>query len=223
MKKLVTTICCFAASIAFAGPELVSPSNLTIDFGASVLAGTGRQIKIMNVPVVNSSIGTATTYYNADLDFQFLADGRLAAVLTNASVATGPALAPTSSTTNFNPGTYKETQSSCLYTLFAGGIGTDGARAYIMSVNTVSCLLFPNQNIGIAATYSFSTAPAATNPYMTQGSFTTSQYPTVSGSFGTSSFVRNVRLVAAGTAISITGYSEYTGLSNGNTYSFIKQ
>ena len=137
MKKLAACLLCFTSALASAGPEPVAPSSLTVDFGAAAIAGAGRQIKLMNVPVVN---GSTSTYYNADLEFQFLADGRLAAVLTNASVTSGPASLQSSSNFNFLPGIYKEVASGCPWTLSAANIGPDGARTSSFYKTDIKCV-----------------------------------------------------------------------------------
>ena len=217
MKKLVVATFALSATLAFAGPEPVSPSALTIDFGASVLAGAGRIIKVMNVPVVNSN---TTTYYNADLEFQFLVDGRLAAVVSNANVAAGPAVSPSSSTSNFIPGIYKEVSQGCLYTLTASGIGDGGARAYSMAINVNSCFI---SGQGLSKTYSFSTAPAATSPFINSSNTTSiSSFPKIDGSYGLSGDNLNFRAVALGSSLVLSPYSYY-GTPSGGTTTLIRQ
>lgn len=220
MKKLVAAICCLTATLSFAGQELVPPSPLSIDFGASVLSGTGRMIRVTNVPVVNNNV---LTYYNAEFEFQFLADGRLAAVLNNADTASGPALSPTSSTTNFNPGVYKEVSQGCLYTLSAAGIGANGSRTFNMSINVRSC--FVNTGGTLGTTFSFSTAPVATNPFITTGSDRTKTYPNIDGSFGLADANngRNVRALAVGSTVLFTPYEMFSGQPFGSPLTFIRQ
>jgi hypothetical protein len=215
MKKyLAFALCAFATIAAFAGAEPVPPTSLLIDFGASSLSGAGRQIQVTNVPVTN---GSTTTYYNADLEFQFLSDGSLAAVVTSASVAAGPASSQSSSNFNFLPGTYKDAGSGCLWTLSTGGIGSDGARTYTFTKNDLTCYAA----LGWTS-YTWSTAPGPTNSFA-QGSATQRAiYPT-DVAFGLNSSGSGIRAVASGASVSITGYTTATGLAYGNLLSFVKQ
>ena len=212
MKKLAACLLCLTSALASAGPEPVNPSSITVDFGAAAIAGAGRQIKLMNVPVVN---GSTLTYYNADLEFQFLADGRLAAVLTNASVTSGPASLQSSSNFNFLPGTYKEVASGCLWTLSAASIGPDGARTSSFYKTDIKCVA----NL-FSTSYIWSTAPGPTNPLVQNG--TKSDYPS-DAAFGTNSDNRGIRAIASGTAISITSYDYYKGTASSGPSTFVKQ
>lgn len=217
MKKLAACLLCLTSALASAGPEPVSPTNLTIDFGAAAIAGAGRQIKIFNAPVVN---GSTTTYYNADLEFQFLADGRLAAVLTNAAVTSGPASSQSSSNFNFLPGTYKEVSSGCLWALSVAGIGPDGARTSSLSKNDRNC-----QSNQVASTsFTWSTAPGPTNPFVS--SFSKDRFPS-DAAFGIGSSGSVIRAIASGTAISISSYDTTSGSAGGlfgaSVSTFIKQ
>ena len=214
MKKLAACLLCLTSALASAGPEPVNPSSLTVDFGAAAIAGAGRQIKLMNVPVVN---GSTSTYYNADLEFQFLADGRLAAVLTNASVTTGPASLQSSSNFNFLPGTYKEVASGCLWTLSAASIGPDGARTSSFFKTDIKCVA----NIS-STSYIWSTAPGPTNPLVTDSY--KSNYPS-DAAYGISSnqYNNEIRAIASGTAIGITSYVYYKGTADSGPSTFIKQ
>ena len=212
MKKLAACLLCLTSALASAGPEPVNPSSLTVDFGAAAIAGAGRQIKLMNVPVAN---GSTLTYYNADLEFQFLADGRLAAVLTNASVTSGPASLQSSSNFNFLPGTYKEVASGCLWTLSAASIGPDGARTSSFFKTDIKCVA----NL-TSTSYVWSTAPGPTNPFAPTSY--RSDFPS-DAAFGTNSDNSGIRAIASGTAISITLFSYSTGTSSSGPSTFIKQ
>lgn len=212
MKKLAACLLCLTSAIASAGPEPVAPSSLTVDFGAAAIAGAGRLIKLMNVPVVN---GSTSSYYNADLEFQFLADGRLAAVLTNASVTSGPASSQSSSNFNFLPGTYKDVASGCLWTLSAASIGPDGARTSSFYKNDPKCIA----NLYYTS-YIWSTAPGPTNFLVT--AYNKPDYPS-DAAFGTNSNSGGIRAIASGTAISITSYDSSKGTANSGPSTFIKQ
>ena len=212
MKKLAACLLCLTSAFASAGPEPVNPSSLTVDFGAAAIAGAGRQIKIFNAPVVN---GSTLTYYNADLEFQFLADGRLAAVLTNASVTSGPASLQSSSNFNFLPGTYKEVASGCLWTLSAASIGSDGARTSSLYKNDIKCVA----NLS-STSYIWSTAPGSTNPLVS--TYYKSDFPS-DAAFGTNSNGSGIRAIASGIAISITFYDNSKGTGNSGPSTFIKQ
>ena len=212
MKKLAACLLCLTSALASAGPEPVNPSSLTVDFGAAAIAGAGRLIKLMNVPVVKDS---ALTYYNADLEFQFLADGRLAAVLTNASLASGPASSQSSSNFNFLPGTYKEVASGCLWTLSAASIGSDGARTSSFSKNDPKCVASL-----YSTSYIWSTAPGPTNPLITNSN--KSSYPS-DAAFGTNSGGNAIRAIASGTSISTTTYNYYSGTADSGPSTFLKQ
>ena len=212
MKKLAACLLCLTSALASAGPEPVNPSSITVDFGAAAIAGAGRQIKLMNVPVVN---GSTSTYYNADLEFQFLADGRLAAVLTNASVTSGPALLQSSSNFNFLPGTYKEVASGCLWTLSAASIGPDGARTSSFYKTDIKCVANLN-----STSYIWSTAPGPTNPLVPTSY--RSDFPS-DAAFGSNTNGSGIRAIASGTAISITLYNYYRGTSESGPSTFIKQ
>ena len=216
MKKLAVCLLCLTSALASAGPEPVAPSSLTVDFGAAAIAGAGRLIKVMNVPVVK---GSTLSYYNADLEFQFLADGRLAAVLTNASVTSGPASSQSSSNFNFLPGTYKSVASGCLWALSAASIGPDGARSSSFYKTDINC-------VGAGSTsFAWSTAPGPTNPFVSSSA--RNQFPS-DAAFGIGSSGSTIRAIASGTAISIAGYDETTngyagGLFGTSVSTFIKQ
>ena len=214
MKKLAACLLCLTSALASAGPEPVNPSSLTVDFGAAAIAGAGRQIKIFNAPVVN---GSTLTYYNADLEFQFLADGRLAAVLTNASVTSGPASSQSSSNLNFLPGTYKEIASGCLWTLSAASIGPDAARTSSFYKNDINCVVAYYKTL---TSYVWSTAPGPTNTLITTGY--KSGYPS-DAAFGTNTLGNDIRAIASGIAITITGYDYGKGTASGSAVTFIKQ
>lgn len=212
MKKLAACLLCLTSALAAAGPEPVAPSSLTVDFGAAAIAGAGRLIKLLNVPVVD---GSTTTYYNADLEFQFLADGRLAAVLTNASVTSGPASLQSGSNFNFLPGAYKEVASGCLWTLSAASIGSDGARTSSFYKTDIKCVasLF-------TTSYIWFTAPGPTNTLVS--SFYKPNFPS-DAAFGTNTNGSGIRATASGTAISITYYDSGKGTANSGPSTFIKQ
>ena len=212
MKKLAACLLCLTSALASAGPEPVAPSSLTVDFGAAAIAGAGRLVKLMNVPVVN---GSTLTYYNADLEFQFLADGRLAAVLTNASVTSGPASLQSSSNFNFLPGTYKEVASGCPWTLSAASIGPDGARTSSFFKTDIRCVASLT-----STSYIWSTAPGPTNPLVTDSY--KSNYPS-DAAFGINTNGGGIRAIASGTAISITSYNVYRGTAESGPSTFIKQ
>ena len=212
MKKLAACLLCLTSALASAGPEPVNPSSLTVDFGAAAIAGAGRQIKIFNAPVGN---GSTLTYYNADLEFQFLADGRLAAVLTNASVTSGPASLQGGSNFNFLPGTYKEVASGCLWTLSAASIGSDGARTSSFYKTDIKCVASLS-----STSYVWSTAPGSTNPLVTNSY--KSGYPS-DAAFGTNTNNSGIRAIASGTAISITSYDYVKGTASSGPSTFIKQ
>jgi hypothetical protein len=213
-KTLALALCALAAATADAGPEPVDPSSLLIDFGASSLSGAGRMVKVTNVPVTN---GTSTTYYNADLEFQFLTDGRLAAVVSNASVAAGPASVQSSSNFNFLGGTYKEVASGCLWTLSGASIGPDGSRTYTFTKNDHNC----TANL-LWTSYTWSTAPGPTNPFSQGSAAQRAIYPS-DAAFGLSSNGNQIRAIASGTAVSISSYWGDTGTATGSVVSFVKQ
>jgi hypothetical protein len=203
-----------AAGAAFAGAEPVPPSAITVDFGQSSLSGAGRLIKATNVPV---NTGSGITYYNADLEFQFLGDGRLAAVVSNASIAGGPAQVRTSSNFNFLPGTYKENASGCLWTLSAAGIGPDGARTSTLSKNSAQC----QANL-LWTSYTWSTAPGPSNPFAQGTPAQRAIYPS-DAAFGLSSNGNQVRVIASGSTLNITTYYVSDGTATGSVVTFVMQ
>jgi hypothetical protein len=216
MKKyLAFALCAFATIAAFAGAEPVPPTSLLIDFGSSSLSGAGRLVKVTNVPVTN---GSTTTYYNADLEFQFLSDGSLAAVVTSASVAAGPAMVPSSSNFNFLPGTYKEVTSGCLWTLSSASIGPDGARTYSLTKNDFNCVAYSL----LWTSYVWSTAPGPSNPFGQGTATQRATYPS-DAAYGLNSNSNQIRAIASGGTVSITGYTTADGLAYGDLVSFVKQ
>lgn len=212
MKKLAACLLCLTSALASAGPEPVAPSSLTVDFGAAAIAGAGRLIKLLNVPVVD---GSTTTYYNADLEFQFLADGRLAAVLTSASVTSGPASLQSSSNFNFLPGTYKEVASGCAWTLSAASIGSDGARTSSFYKTDIKCVASL-----YSTSYIWSTAPGPINTLVS--SYYKPNFPS-DAAFGTNTNGNGIRAIASGTTISIVYYDSAKGTANSGPSTFIKQ
>lgn len=213
MKNFAVLLCSLASTLAFAGPEAVAPTSLTIDFGVASISGAGRLVKATNVPVFN---GVSTTYYNADMEFQFLADGRLAAVVSNASVASGPAQSQSNSNFNFQPGIYKEVASGCLWTLSNGSIGPDGARTFGISKNgTCSASL-------IWTSYTWSTAPGPVNPFSQGSAQQKAIYPS-DAAYGLNSNGNQVRAIASGTTINITPYFITDGTATGSVTTFVKQ
>lgn len=111
--------------------EMVENTNLSVHFESSHIAGSGRNINIHRVPVVNTDTGEAQ-YYDVSFRFTLDANEHLVFDKTN-SVSVLPAL----STMNFIAGTYKDendreyelqtpstlSDGRLLYSLFGFGFG----------------------------------------------------------------------------------------------------
>lgn len=209
MKKVLYAAALLATQ-AFAGQEVVSPTTLTIDLGAAAISGAGRQVRVNNAPVYNG--GTVPTYYNANFELQFLPDGRLAAVVSDASIAAGPASTPSASTLNFLPGQYKDMSSGCIWTLSDGNISPDNGRSYIMTKNVLTCA----EPISFQAPtfYAWSTLPPLQNPNVNYSASTTLKTSYPAGlAWGTTSQGEYVRASASGTALDISSYNVFSGLA----------
>ena len=209
-------------TVASAGQEPVSPTALTIDLGAAAVSGAGSQILVRGAPVFSG--GPTPTYYDAGFTLQFLPDGRLAAVVTNASVAAGPASIPTSSSLNFLPGQYKDVDSGCLWTLGDASIGGNGGRSYTMTKNVSTCAE-PDANSSFNF-YAWSTLPASINPYA-DGRAAPSDKATYPAdlAWGAASGGVAIRLSASGSAFSLTTYGYGSGMPppGARQKAFVKQ
>ena len=213
MKLAVLVLAALTGSV-IAGQEPIPPTSLTIDFGGAVLSGAGRVIHATNIPVgVNGSI----RYYDADLEFQVLSDGRVAALMTGVYGSTGAATVPSQSVYNFLPGAYRDS-SNCPWTLANASIGTDGSRTYSL-VKTVAPAC---QSSNYHTSYAWSTLPpTGPNPFMKGTTSEKALYPG-GMAYGQDNDGFSVRTAAVGANISITYYYDSTGNAY-QTLSFVHQ
>lgn len=223
MKKLLCALSLLATgSFAFAGQQTVTP-GVTIDLGGGALAGTGNQIQVLSAPVYSG--GAGPVYYNATFDLQFLPDGRLAAVVSDARVASGPASIPTASALNFLPGKYKDVATACIWTLAEPGIEAWGGRSYTMTRDDPACAETYYYTSFRANYFSWSTVPVPQNANIDSNATSTHKSVYPGGyAWGWASFGGSVRASATGSSINLTGYNYWSGQASGNySRAFIKQ
>jgi hypothetical protein len=214
MNRFAPLVLCAMISTAFAGQEpLTANPNITVDFGGGVLSGAGRLIHATNVPVF---INGSPAFYNADFEFQILGDNRFAAVIFNATLASGPAAVPSISASDFLPGTY--TLNTCAYTLGNPSIGQNGARIYTIVQNVPACA----PGGGIEPSYSWSTLPAAQNSFVTATPAQAALFP-LDFAWGVDARGILVRAFTTGSTITVGGYSSTTGQAVGAQATFTKQ
>ncbi|HXD42557.1 MAG TPA: hypothetical protein VN649_18470 [Ramlibacter sp.] len=214
MPRFVPMVLCAMISTAFAGQEpLTANPGITVDFGGAVLSGAGRLIHATNVPVF---VGGNPAFYNADFEFQILGDGRFAAIITSASLASGPATIPSTSPLNFLPGTY--TLNSCAYTLGNPSIGQNGARIYTIVKVVAACA----PGGGIEDSYSWSTLPATQNTFVTATPAQAASFP-ADFAWGVDGRGIPVRAFTTGSTITVGDYSNTTGQAVGAQVTFVKQ
>ncbi len=114
--------CSFVLS---AHAEVITGTNLSINFESSRIIGSGRNVNFHRVPVININNGS-TTYYDASFKFTLDANGEL--VFDRIS---STSISPPISSLNYSPGTYRD-KSRNTYELQQPSLLSDGRVLYTL-------------------------------------------------------------------------------------------
>lgn len=114
--------------------EVITGTNLSINFESSRIIGSGRNVNFHLVPVINIDNGS-TTYYDAS--FKFTLDGNGELVFDRIS---STSISPPISSLNYSPGTYHDSDRFA-YELQLPSLLSDGRVLYTLFGKTRSFTL----------------------------------------------------------------------------------
>ncbi len=126
---IVSFMSCFFVLPAHA--EVITGTNLSINFESSRIIGSGRNVNFHRVPVINIDNGS-TTYYDAS--FKFTLDGNGELVFDRIS---STSISPPISSLNYSPGTYRDDRDRT-YELQQPSLLSDGRVLYTLFGNSFS-------------------------------------------------------------------------------------
>ncbi|NOR71391.1 MAG: hypothetical protein GQ532_17130 [Methylomarinum sp.] len=129
MKKELALIVGLATASMFNTvlAEVISGTNLSVNFESGHIIGSGRNINMQRIPVINIDTGE-TVFYDASFKFTFSPSTGL-----TFEQISSAAISPPLSSSNLIPGVYQGDVGAAQYTLSEPSILSDGRLFYTLS------------------------------------------------------------------------------------------